>query len=401
MKGRPGWLNDLSTNFKRHRQGRPGWFVELKGDRLRVASTELPPRPDEQLGEHTPRRCVFLSTPPGPATVADALKETCALYDAVKAGAWRWPDPDAIAAADDPLRLTPAELEKLVAKLQASVIGETITADTWSRSYQRFFTRLLELAGEKQWLSDLELLQTLLRSWPPNSRSRQQAHDRLRALWTIAGWPWPEPLRSMRGNGRAAAHPDGVRCFTDDEITELRGRIKRSRLSPAALVAWDCLIAFGLRPAELQGLELGVEDGVPVADVRRVKRTSKGSSGPRQVAAVLPDGWPVDCFELVKRWRDYGVPENLLTARSPGQLMTQQLRRLREQEPIAMELDVELTAYSVRHAFALRLAQRMKLHPREAALLMGHSPQVHLEVYGRRLDSPRLISNVIALLKRL
>ena len=40
---RLGWLADLSVAFKRHRQGRSGWFIELKGDRLRVRSTELPP----------------------------------------------------------------------------------------------------------------------------------------------------------------------------------------------------------------------------------------------------------------------------------------------------------------------------------------------------------------------
>ena len=63
-----------------------------------------------------------------------------------------------------------------------------------------------------------------------------------------------------------------------------------------------------------------------------------------------------------------------------------------------MELDQELTAYSVRHAFALRLAQRLGLHPREAATLMGHSPQVHLEVYGRRLDTPKLLEKVASLM---
>ena len=217
-------------------------------------------------------------------------------------------------------------------------------------------------------------------------------------MWTLAGWPWPEPLRSMRGNGKAAAHPDGVRGFTDEEIRELRGRIECSRLTPAALVAWDCLIVFGLRPAELQGLEISEQGGMPVADVRRVKRSSRGSSGPRQVVAVPPVCWPADCYGLVKRWHRYGVPENLLTVRSPGQLMTQQLRRLRQQAAIAMELDQELTAYSVRHAFALRLAQRLGLHPREAATLMGHSPQVHLEVYGRRLDTPKLLEKVASLM---
>ena len=62
-------------------------------------------------------------------------------------------------------------------------------------------------------------------------------------------------------------------------------------------------------------------------------------------------------------------------------------------------LDAELTAYGCRHAYALRLAQKLALHPREAASLMGHSPQTHLAVYGRRLDSPKLLTEVINRLK--
>jgi integrase len=75
--------------------------------------------------------------------------------------------------------------------------------------------------------------------------------------------------------------------------------------------------------------------------------------------------------------------------------MAQQLTRLQKQQPVKIALDAELTPYSCRHAFALRLAQLVKLHVRESAELMGHSPAVHLSTYGRRLDSPKLISGVI------
>ncbi|MFM9102176.1 MAG: hypothetical protein ACKOPS_12970, partial [Cyanobium sp.] len=83
------------------------------------------------------------------------------------------------------------------------------------------------------------------------------AHDRVRRLWKQAGWEWPDGLAELRGNGRAAASPEGVRAFTDAELKELRDRIVRSsRLTPADLAAWDALAVFGPRPAELQGLEL-------------------------------------------------------------------------------------------------------------------------------------------------
>lgn len=395
-KDRPRWLAELSTGFKRHRQGRTGWTVEVMRDRLRVVSSELPPRPDESLGAAAPkRRAVTLAAPPGPATAAAALQECCALFDLVMAGTWSWPDPDGVPDASDPLRLAPAALQRLITKLQAVLVGERIGLDTWGRTYHPYLERLIEVASQQSWREDQHLMEAALRSWNPGSRARQMAHDRYRRLWKEAGWPWPEELLAMRGNGKAAADPKGVRAFTDQEIEELRARLQRSsRLTPSDLVAWDLLIAFGLRPAELQGLEVLVEEGLPLVRVQRVKRSSRGSSGARMVPAVPPQSWPGDCHRLVDRWKRHGLPAGMVSSRSPGQVLTQQLRRLRDQEPVAVELDQELTSYGCRHAFALRLAQRLGLHVREAAELMGHSPTVHLQTYGRRLDQPKLLARV-------
>ena len=71
--------------------------------------------------------------------------------------------------------------------------------------------RLLTAAGERQWGDDAELLTTVLRQWEPNTRARQQAHDRFRQLWRQAGWSWPPEVATMRGNGKAASAPEGVR----------------------------------------------------------------------------------------------------------------------------------------------------------------------------------------------
>jgi integrase len=125
--------------------------------------------------------------------------------------------------------------------------------------------------------------------------------------------------------------------------------------------------------------------------VSRSKRSSKGSSGARTVPAVPPAGWPLDCHGLLGRWKQHGLPPGLLAARSPGQVLTQQLRRL--------HLPEELTAYGLRHAFALRLGIDYPLHVREAAALMGHTPQVHLATYGRRLDGPALQAKVAGLVR--
>ena len=190
----------------------------------------------------------------------------------------------------------------------------------------------------------------------------------------------------MRGNGKAAADPRGVRDFSDQEIERLREAITASKLTAADLVAWDCLIVFGLRPKELQDLDLQLRDGALVAVVNRYKVSSKGKTKPRQVHAVPPAMWSLDCHQLLARWKQHGLPPGLLAARSPGQVLTQQLRRLHMPE--------ELTAYGLRHAFALRLGIGLGLHVRDAAELMGHSPQVHLSTYGRRLDTPKLMDRV-------
>ena len=394
-KDRPQWLSHLSAGFKRHRRGRGGWFIEVHRDRLRVTSSELPLRPGEPAEAALKRRSVTLIAPPGPATAAAAQTECCLLFDRVMAGAWSWPDPDGVPSEEDPLRLAPAVLQRLVDRLQAALVGERIGLDTWSRTYAPYLSRLVEVAAEKPWTDDRALLETTLRHWPPGTRSRQMAHDRLRRLWKEAGWGWPEEITSMRGNGRAAASPEGVWGFSDEEIAELRARIQRSsKLTPKDLLAWDCLICFGLRPAELQGLELDQEDGLLVARVTRSKRSSKGSSGARTVPAVPPEGWPVDCFGLLDRWKRHGLPPGMVGARSPGQALTQQLRRLRDQEKVSCDLREVLSAYGCRHAFALRLAQKVGLHPREAAELMGHSPAVHLATYGRRIDGPALLAKV-------
>ena len=395
VKDRPRWLGELSTGFKRHRQGRSGWFVELHGERLRVLSAELPPRPDERADAPPKRRSVTLRTPPGPAHAAAALAEACALFDAVMEGCWSWPDPAGLPGGDDPMRFSPAVLQRLVERLQAALVGEVIEVSTWERTYAPFLVRLLTVAGQQAWRDDRPLLEAVLREWSPNSRARQMAHDRFRRLWREAAWPWPVEVTAMRGNGRAAAAAEGVKAFADRELVELRARIQRSsKLTPADSVAWDCLIVFGLRPAELQGLQLDQEEGGLLARVSRSKTSSKGTSGARTVPAVPPAGWPADCFDLLGRWRRHGLPPGMVAARSPGQVLTQQLRRLRDQEPVVVALDEELTSYGCRHAYALRLAQQLGLHPREAAELMGHSPAVHLATYGRRLDRPGLLAKV-------
>jgi integrase len=223
----------------------------------------------------------------------------------------------------------------------------------------------------------------------------------MRAMWKVAGWDWPAAVATMRGNGKAAADPAGVIGFKDEEITELRQRIQASRLTPADLVAWDCLAVFGLRPAELKGLQLQLQGRALVAVVAHEKRNSKGKVGARTVPAVPPAGWPGDCFGLLRRWEEHGLPLAMVAMASPGERLSKQLERLHQQKVAQGQMRPELTPYGLRHAFALRLGVDLPLSVREAALLMGHSPAVHLSTYGRQLDRPKLLDKVAELVAKL
>jgi len=398
---RPRWIADLSRSFKRHRLGRPGWSIEIKRDRLRVVSSELPPRADESPESPSRRRAFTLTAAPGPATALAALAEACNLFDLVMVGSWQWPDAQAAPELSNPNRLGAAAIERLIAALRGELVGEKIGLSTWNRTYLPYLVGLTKTAAAHYWSEDEKLLEETLRNWEPDSRSRQMAHDRIRRLWKLAKWEWPEKIAAMRGNGKAAVSPHGVRAFTDQELEELRARIERSyRLTPADLVAWDCMICFGLRPAELKGLVLSNKNNYFSATVSHQKKSSKGLSGARIVPAIPPPGWAADCDGLLERWQKHGLPLSVVNhPHSAGGALSQQLDRIQKSKPVEMQLDAELTSYGCRHAFALRLGIDLGLSVRESAELMGHSPQVHLSTYGRRIDEPKLQAKIKLLLK--
>jgi hypothetical protein len=135
-------------------------------------------------------------------------------------------------------------LKRLVDRLQNAVLPEKVSESTWRRMYLPFMARLLSVAEERQWRDDIGLLSNVLRQWEPNSRARQMAHDRFRQLWQQARWEWPAEVAVMRGNGKAAASPEGVRSFTDSEIEELRACSAADGLLPQTLWRGICSSAL-------------------------------------------------------------------------------------------------------------------------------------------------------------
>ena len=84
-----------------------------KSERLRVVSSELPPRAEEPPDSPPKRRALTLTATPGPATASAALAEACKLFDLVMAGCWQWPASEAALEVGNPARLGVAAIERL------------------------------------------------------------------------------------------------------------------------------------------------------------------------------------------------------------------------------------------------------------------------------------------------
>jgi hypothetical protein len=155
-------------------------------DKLRVKSSDLPPRREETGSPAA--RSVTLRTPPGPASVKDALEEACEIFDGVMAGTWAWPVADAMDEEEG--RVTRAIVEKLAERLRNQLVGERMAETTWQRTWGPYLAALADVAGRENGPPEL-ILASYLQGWGPNSRARQMAHDRARTLWKVAGLPWP------------------------------------------------------------------------------------------------------------------------------------------------------------------------------------------------------------------
>ena len=159
---------------------------------------------------------------------------------------------------------------------------------------------------------------------------------------------------------------------------------------------------FGLRPAELAALE--IEDGqLKVrSNVKRNKSSMKNQKPPRLVIALELDGRDDGAralaqFEsgLVK------LPRAILTAIDSGEFkkVGDAFRQLLDRYPFWQSLVAatpDLTPYSLRHGWAWRAHKgyATPLSVRDAAALLGHTPNTHHRHYGRWTDEQGLLDAV-------
>jgi integrase len=232
----------------------------------------------------------------------------------------------------------------------------------------------------------------------PGTRGRQQRVQHLCQVmrWGVAEgllpaeWSPPEDLEDLIGRrltSPAPAHP-----ILDAEALELVEGLP----DPRWRFAVQLLATFGLRPVELRHLR-GQADGSVACGYS--KRTSRGSTQPRTVQPLPPEGAGGDWLNLAARLINGEPLPPLGDARGAAESVSQYLSRREAWRALKASAAADgrrLAGYSFRHGFALRAHQLYALSPRVAAALMGHSLETHARHYGAWTDEATVAAAVAA-----
>jgi len=188
-----------------------------------------------------------------------------------------------------------------------------------------------------------------------------------------ADWAPPLDLSPFVGRRR-----DGATITTPIEVADILA-IVEAIPDPRWRYAFQLLAAYGLRPEELQHLEL--RGGRLWCNYRKV--SSKGKTDPRPLRLLPCDDWAL-AWNLEASYHPDRLPP-LRPGRGSECLGVYMRRRtiwntIRARYAADGEL---LVLYSARHGYAHRAHVICELPPKIAAAAMGHSVQTHLQAYSR------------------
>ena len=259
-----------------------------------------------------------------------------------------------------------------------------IKQSTWDGIYWRRMAVILEaVGGKRRPVSSKQLLESVIESWKdrPGSRGRQLQVQFTAALlrWGVdserlpSSWAPPLDLSTYVGRMR---DDRGVTTPIDAvHVLELVDAIP----DPRWRLAFQLMAAYGLRPEELQHLE--IQKGQLWTSYQKV--SSRGRTRSRVLRLLPCDDW-AQAWQLEKAFQPDRMPpmrpghgaEDLGTYMRRRSLW-QQLRREYE------EKGEKLVLYSCRHGYAHRAHIICELPPKVVAAAMGHSVETHLGAYSR------------------
>ena len=277
-----------------------------------------------------------------------------------------------------------------------------ISERTWQRMYRTPVAQTLAALSAKPRPTNAQgVLEALVAAHggDPGSRGRQirlqYASQLLRFAVDKCGaesrWVPPADLSDLVGRKTTSKAPTVP--LKDHQLTRLIEGIK----SEEWRLAVGLVACFGLR-----GVELGyIEPKGPLLHCKYQKRTSRGSTKPRDIVGLDPAGHEGLSSDLLAVLAERGADALPGGCRGPraGDALHQFLERLPIWQALVAETqdlnDQALVPYSLRHGYALRAHEVYDHSPRVAAALMGHSLATHSNVYGAWTDA-EVISNALA-----
>ncbi len=271
------------------------------------------------------------------------------------------------------------------------ITSGAVKASTFERMYEPVMQAVLAVLSANPAPADApELFERLVQSYggEPGSKGRQ-----LRLLYTAqllrfalrqgapTRWKPPEELADYIGRRSADSIRRDSTPIKDRQLVALLKSIN----DPRWRLAIGLIGCFGLRPVELRYCR--AEEHRLVVDYR--KRTARGSTPPRQVRGLDPQGLEGESARLLRQLGSQELPPLGTDNKGAGASVHQFLERHQTWQQLRAEARSRgetLTPYGLRHGYALRAHQR-GLAPRVSACLMGHSLQTHCRHYGNWADA--------------
>ena len=345
--------------------------LERRGGRLGLRG----PLPRRDGGEGLSTQRLSLGLAADAAGLAEALRQLHRIEAQLAAGVFRWP------AAADPFEASLERFERNFfadPRRRRSLSGGR---STWTAAYLPYLRRLRqECRGQALTTA---LLQRVLATYPPASRSRQQCGQVLGLLARQEDLALPDDWREQAsGYGLHRARFRAVP--SDGAILEAVAAIP----NPAWRLAYGLMATYGLRNHEVFFADFS-DLGPRGEKVLRVLPTTK--TGEHQVWPFLPD-W-VDRFGLGQLADDPGHLPPVCTDLQRTTLQ-QVGRRVAEQ---FQRYDLPLAPYDLRHAWALRTIH-LGLPDTVAARMMGHSVTIHTRTshhWITRRDQQRAVDDAL------
>jgi len=215
-----------------------------------------------------------------------------------------------------------------------------------------------------------------------------------------------EQLRELIGAAERASGEELTRPIKPGQLAALLDALRDEGKAELQL-AVGLVGLFGLRPAELAVIRVDEEGRLRVG--AQVKRNRWSMSRPKSERLVLPLDIPGREGEGARFLQLYAsglvkLPARILTTIERGEFkpVGEAFRKLLERNPFWQSLVAAspgLTPYSLRHGYAWRghKSYAHSLSVRDLAALMGHTPVVHLQHYGKWTDEAGLIEAVTRL----